>query len=412
MLPTPAPANASTNATDPCAEEQGAVSDIGIGVMCALVGSFILAIGMVGQRYAHLQIAKTRPGALYLTQPLWVGFFLLFVVGNLGDLVALTFAPQSVITPLGSMSLVSNAIASRVLLKEELGWHTALGGLTIIVGVLGIVLPTVLRAPCSNETPESLVANWQRLPFIVWVSVQLSALGAAIVFVTRLERKMLEGKGGCCAEMRLGQAALARLTTRQKKALRLGYVFITGLLASWTVLFLKCAGELFKAAARMPTSPLADPRSYALIAGVVVTLPTQLHFLNKSLQRFEAQFVVPALQAFWSISSITKGAIFFGEFDEYAQVDVGCFAGGLLLTLAGVLILSRRSEPSQQGDEQHPQRTAVTSDTAATSTKAALGLAPASSLGLAQHEVRSPPIRVISTSSPNASGRGTPSIRV
>ena len=47
-------------------------------------------------------------------------------------------------------------------------------------------------------------------------------------------------------------------------------------------------------------------------------VPNQLMYLNKALQRFEAQFVVPTLQGFWSLSSILMGALFFGEFEEYS----------------------------------------------------------------------------------------------
>ena len=43
-------------------------------------------------------------------------------------------------------------------------------------------------------------------------------------------------------------------------------------------------------------------------------VPNQLMYLNKALQRFEAQFVVPTLQGFWSLSSILMGALFFGEY--------------------------------------------------------------------------------------------------
>ena len=47
---------------------------------------------------------------------------------------------------------------------------------------------------------------------------------------------------------------------------------------------------------------------------MIVTIPLQLSYLNAALKHFEAQFVVPALQAFWSLSSITTGALSFNEF--------------------------------------------------------------------------------------------------
>ena len=49
----------------------------------------MLAFGMVGMRWAHL---RNKPGTSILTQPHWWAFFALFICGNFGDAVALTFA--------------------------------------------------------------------------------------------------------------------------------------------------------------------------------------------------------------------------------------------------------------------------------------------------------------------------------
>ncbi len=128
------------------------------------------------------------------------------------------------------------------------------------------------------------------------------------------------------------------------------YVFCSGLLASWTVLFIKCAGEIVKGRSRAPSgtivsepiNPLADGRTYALLVGLVVSLPLQLMYLNRALQRFEAQFVVPSLQAFWALSSISKGGLFFDEFDKYTGRDSALFVVGVLVSLVGVFLLSMR----------------------------------------------------------------------
>jgi hypothetical protein len=46
----------------------------------------------------------------------------LVVLGSIADLTALSFAPQSLIAPLGSLTLVSNIIFAPVLLKERVSW--------------------------------------------------------------------------------------------------------------------------------------------------------------------------------------------------------------------------------------------------------------------------------------------------
>lgn len=87
------------------------------------------------------------------------------------------------------------------------------------------------------------------------------------------------------------------LSPMEKQVLRYGYVMVSGFLASWSLIFMKSFGEMNKGLAREAASPYADPRAYAMVLPVLLTLPCQLLYLNKALRQFEAQFVVPAMQA-------------------------------------------------------------------------------------------------------------------
>lgn len=265
------------NTTSSC--DGGASGDYVVGVCCALVGSLVLATGMVSMRLAHLRIAarKSPPRFGYVTDPRWLLAFAVFAAGNGGDAVALTFAPQSVITPLGCSSLVSNIIVSRWLLKERVDARTALAVLIIIVGVVGIVVPSSADAPCSAESVDTIAGRWGRGAFVGWACAQLGTVLVLAAVVRRVERRLAH-------------------SAREQQLLRFGYVVLSGLIASWTVLFMKCLGELSKGMARSGGSPFADARTYLLVGPVVVSVPLQLLYLNKALQRFEAQFVVPALQ--------------------------------------------------------------------------------------------------------------------
>jgi drug/metabolite transporter (DMT)-like permease len=72
---------------------------------------------------------------------------LIFAIGNGGDAVGLTFTPQSVITPIGSVSLVSNLVFAWLLLRETIGLPTLGGVLLIIGGTRGWA-----RAPTRHAT--------------------------------------------------------------------------------------------------------------------------------------------------------------------------------------------------------------------------------------------------------------------
>ena len=65
--------------------------------------------------------------------------FLLFNVAQLGDALALRFAPQSVVQPAGSVSLLANLLFGYWLNDEPIGKLTPVALCVIIAGVALIV---------------------------------------------------------------------------------------------------------------------------------------------------------------------------------------------------------------------------------------------------------------------------------
>ena len=173
-----------------CVEFGGSPWEAGLGAGLALFGSTVLAAGMVGQRYAHLRIEARSPGTPYVTDPLWIAAFLIFLLGNFGDFAALTFAPQSVVTPLGAASLVITPLLARCLLDEMFTFATLVGSLVVILGVLSIVAPSLVIASCSAENVDTLVSRWRQHEFLVWAPLQLSGTLAVMAAIAVFERRM------------------------------------------------------------------------------------------------------------------------------------------------------------------------------------------------------------------------------
>jgi drug/metabolite transporter (DMT)-like permease len=140
-------------------QNSAAVGDFWVGVVASTIGSIILNLGINLQRYAHLKLEATAAAARthYTRHPIWLIGFLIFAIGKGGDAVGLTFTPQSVITPIGSVSLVSNLLFARILLKETIGLPTYGGVVLIIGGVILIVTTSTSR--CTEETLDTLLAR-------------------------------------------------------------------------------------------------------------------------------------------------------------------------------------------------------------------------------------------------------------
>lgn len=160
--------NSSTNTTDlGCAGDPN-VPDFWIGVFASLVGSVILNLGLNLQKYAFNSRGDATRKTGLVAPPIyknkfWVLGFAVFVCGNFGDFVGLTFTPQSVITPIGSISLVSNLFFAKCLLGEEIGCRTMVAICFIMSGVIAIVLSSSNANPCGSlETIDSLLKRWEQ----------------------------------------------------------------------------------------------------------------------------------------------------------------------------------------------------------------------------------------------------------
>ena len=70
----------------------------------------------------------------YYKQFLWWNGFILIIMGNLADLVALAFAAQSLIAPLAALTLVFNIMLSPYFLKETVTVTDVKATLIIVIG--------------------------------------------------------------------------------------------------------------------------------------------------------------------------------------------------------------------------------------------------------------------------------------
>jgi len=217
---------------------------------------------------------------------------------------------------------------------------------------------------CEDEDLDTLLRRWARPLFRTFAICHLLCLLCVLFYVRRLERMMFEasrardypptptrnaGTSSNAASTdvvphgRQPYVAPTFLPARERMQLRLGYPLLIGLVATWTVLLVKMAGTLLRAMSRDGIGVWGRYESWVMLLGLFVSLPTQLLYLNRALARFEALFVVPALQCFWSLSSITMGAMFFQEFDLYEPWMYGLFMTGVVVSLAGLVVISTAS---------------------------------------------------------------------
>lgn len=132
--------------------------------------------------FANLNMASL------LKNPIWILGFIVFMIGNILNVVALQFAPQSLVAPLGSISLVVNVICAPLLNHEVIGW-------TDIVGVIMIVGGSVLVVAFSggvngNYCLAVLMVLFKRAQTIAFLTIICFLLLAVFCFIMIVEKNL------------------------------------------------------------------------------------------------------------------------------------------------------------------------------------------------------------------------------
>ena len=112
-----------------------------VGVVLATFASAVSNLGLNLQKLTHVRNAATAQASVepvksggYYKQRLWALGLALIILGSVADFVALGFGAQSIIAPLGSLTLVANVIFAPLLLKEPITSRDVIATLTIVVG--------------------------------------------------------------------------------------------------------------------------------------------------------------------------------------------------------------------------------------------------------------------------------------
>jgi uncharacterized membrane protein len=158
-----------------------------VGVLLGSLASFISNLGVTLQKLSHIQNAKETSSvrANYAKQSLWRMGLGLVVFGSFADFSALSFAPQSLIAPLGSLTLVSNSIFAPLLLKETIGPRDLLSSFSIVLG------SSISVAFASHEDklfsiPE-LFSFYERAHFLIYAAFISVAIIVMYVGLQQLE---------------------------------------------------------------------------------------------------------------------------------------------------------------------------------------------------------------------------------
>eukprot|EP00002_Diphylleia_rotans_P024335 TRINITY_DN4801_c0_g1_i1.p1 TRINITY_DN4801_c0_g1~~TRINITY_DN4801_c0_g1_i1.p1 ORF type:complete len:385 (-),score=69.88 TRINITY_DN4801_c0_g1_i1:208-1362(-) len=333
--------------------------DWAVGVCVSLVGSVTLNIGLNIQKKAYADCAKDPQSSGILKNRTWWLGFALFILGNAGDFIALGFAAQSLITPLGSVSLVSNAFMAHFLLKEP---FTRVDLFATISIILGAILAIVFADHSETDYTLDQLLELYVEPGMWIYFILIFSLITLMVYLIIKGNQILQCNQNANESQSLGpilnqapQHDESNLDTsftdtasidpsRKSKwmhILAFSYTAVGALIGSQTVLTAKSSSELLQSTFS-GDNQLVYAFTYVIFFFAIATAASQIVLINLALKRFDALYVVPVFYVIWTVFSIIGGSIYFQELDDFSVGQYFAFFTGVILTFFGVYLLSNR----------------------------------------------------------------------
>ncbi|XP_027112065.2 probable magnesium transporter NIPA6 isoform X1 [Coffea eugenioides] len=296
------------------------VSDNSRGLILAMLSSLFIGTSFIlkkkGLKRAAAASSATRAGVggyTYLLEPLWWTGMIIMIVGEVANFVAYIYAPAVMVTPLGALSIIVSAVLAHFILKERLRRMGVVGCVSCVVGSVVIVI----HAP-QEQTPSSVQQIWNlaiQPAFLIYVAATMSIVLALVLYF----------------EPRYGQSNI------------LIYLGICSLMGALTVVSIKAIGIAIKLTLE-GISQVAYPETWVFLTVAIVCVITQLNYLNKALDTFNAALVSPIYYVMFTTLTIIASAIMFKDWSGQDASSIASEICGFITVLSGTIILHATRE--------------------------------------------------------------------
>ncbi|XP_061416087.1 magnesium transporter NIPA2-like isoform X1 [Lethenteron reissneri] len=295
-----------------------------LGLGLALASTIFIGVSFILKKKGLMRLARagsTRAGDgghAYLKEWLWWAGLITMAVGEAANFAAYAFAPASLVTPLGALSILVTAVLAWCVLGERL---EHLGRLGCLLSVLGAVV-MVVHAPQDVEVASlnEMLIHLQDPAFITYaVLVVCIAVALAVIAVPRF-----------------GNSSV------------LVYVLICSTVGSLSVASVKGLSLVLKELF-MGKSVFTQPLTWCLLISLIACITTQINYLNKALDTFSTHVVTPVYYVAFTSCVVICSAILFQEWRGVGAVDVLAMLSGFGTVVIGIFLLNVNSDASGGG---------------------------------------------------------------
>ncbi|CAI2168916.1 5257_t:CDS:2 [Funneliformis geosporum] len=283
-----------------------------IGLILAISSGVFIGSSFVFKKKGLIQ-AQGQAGSVagqghnYLSNGLWWTGMILMIIGEICNFVAYAFTQAILVTPLGALSVVISAILSSIFLKERLNFQGKIGCTQCIIGAIIIVL----HAP-NQHTPTD-IEDFKRMFFAPGFLVYaiLAILGSLVI--------------------------IWKIAPIYGSKHMLVYIGICSLIGSLSVVTTQGLGTAILKTFQ-GNNQFTHWFLYVLMAFVLITLLTEINYLNKALNLFNTAMVTPVYYVTFTSLTIMSSAILSQGFEAEPK-SVVTVVMGFLVICSGIVLL-------------------------------------------------------------------------
>ncbi|CAK8695102.1 magnesium transporter NIPA2-like [Clavelina lepadiformis] len=285
-----------------------------VGLALAISSSAFIGGSFILKKKGLLRLAAkgtTRAGEgghAYLKEWMWWAGLISMGVGEGANFLAYAFAPASLVTPLGALSVLVSAVLASYFLDERLNLHGKIGCILSILGSTVIII----HAPQKEEVADLAEMGSKLIdPIFVSYAIIVILISLYLIFY---------------------------VAPRHGTSNFLVYISICSLLGSFSVSSVKGVGLAFKdwaAGINIWTNAL----TYILFLGLVLSVSTQVNYLNKALDIFNTSMVSPVYYVLFTTTVLICTAILFKEWNTMNAASVIGMLSGFGTIVSGIFLL-------------------------------------------------------------------------
>ncbi|EEP76027.1 conserved hypothetical protein [Uncinocarpus reesii 1704] len=220
---------------------------------------------------------------------------------------AYAFVDAILVTPLGALSVVVTTILSAIFLKERLSFVGKVGCFNCIIGSVVIAMNAPQQSSVSNIQDMKHYAS--RPAFLAYAGVLIA--GSAFLAIW--------------AGPRYGKKSM------------FVYLSVCSLIGALSVVATQGLGAAIIAQIS-GQSQFKEWFLYVLLVFVIITLLTEIIYLNKALNIFNAALVTPTYYVIFTSATIVTSAVLFQGF-KGSPISITTVVMGFLQICAGVVLL-------------------------------------------------------------------------